>query len=116
MHVGMVRLDGEKMSKSLGNLVFAGELLKEHDASAIRLALMSQHYRGSYEWTAEMMDDAETRLALWRSAGAGDAGLEAARERLDDDLDTPGVVKALDAEARAGGGVSRAASLLGIVL
>ena len=45
MHVGMVRLGGEKMSKSLGNLVFVGDLLKAHDADAIRLTLLSQHYR-----------------------------------------------------------------------
>ena len=116
LHVGMVKLNGEKMSKSLGNLVFAGELLKEHDASAIRLALLSQHYRSSYEWNDQMLSEAEERLALWRGGGAGDAGIDAARDRLDDDLDTAGVLEALDEQARAGRGVATAASLLGVVV
>src|SRR6204780_4664359 len=50
MHVAMVSLYGEKMSKSLGNLVFVGDLLETHEADAIRLALLSQHYRSSFEW------------------------------------------------------------------
>lgn len=116
MHVGMVRLDGEKMSKSLGNLVFVGDLLKEHEPAAIRLALLSQHYRSSYEWSDALLEEATDRLRRWRIAGSGDAGLEAARARLDDDLDTPGLLRVVDAEASAGGGVSRAAELIGIFL
>ena len=45
LHVGMVGLDGEKMSKSLGNLVFVGDLLKDWEPSAVRLALLDHHYR-----------------------------------------------------------------------
>jgi L-cysteine:1D-myo-inositol 2-amino-2-deoxy-alpha-D-glucopyranoside ligase len=116
MHTGMVRLDGEKMSKSLGNLVFVGELLKENEAAAIRLALLSQHYRSSYEWSDALLDEATTRLARWRAAGRGEAGLDAARTRLDDDLDTPGVLRVLDEEVSAGRGVDEAAALLGVVL
>ena len=116
MHVGMVRLDGEKMSKSLGNLVFAGDLLRDYEPAAIRLALLSQHYRSSYEWTASMLDDAMTRLEAWRKAGIGDSGLATVRERLDDDLDTPGALRALDAVARSGDGISQAAGLLGVTV
>jgi len=115
MHVGMVCLDGEKMSKSLGNLVFVGELLKEHEAAAIRLALLSQHYRSTWEWSDVLMEAAEARLARWRAAGSGEAGLEAARARLDDDLDAPGALAAIDAASRSGG-VSAAAALLGVEL
>jgi len=117
MHVGMVCLDGVKMSKSLGNLVFVGELLKEHEPAAIRLALLSQHYRSTWSWTDDIMDAAEERLARWRMSGHGDAGLDAARARLDDDLDTPGALEAIDEAAAAkgvGGGVGDAAALLGV--
>ncbi len=116
MHVGMVRLDGEKMSKSLGNLVFAGELLKEHDPAAIRLALLSQHYRSSWEWVGGLLEAAESRLERWRRAGRGEAGLDEVRRRLDSDLDTAGALAVIDEEAAAGRGVSRAAALLGISL
>jgi L-cysteine:1D-myo-inositol 2-amino-2-deoxy-alpha-D-glucopyranoside ligase len=116
MHVGMVRLAGEKMSKSLGNLVFVGDLLKEHEPAAIRLALLSQHYRSSYEWSDALLEEATERLTSWRAAGHGDAGLAEARARLDDDLDSPGVLQLLDREAALGRGVDKAAALLGVVL
>lgn len=114
MHVGMVRLGGEKMSKSLGNLVFVSDLLAAYDPSVVRLALLSQHYRSSYEWNARLLDEAGARLERWRRAGEGDAGLEGVRERLDDDLDTPGALAVVDEEADAGRGVSVAAGLLGV--
>ena len=50
MHQAMVRMDGEKMSKSLGNLVFVSELRKEWDTRAIRLAAVAHHYRTPWEW------------------------------------------------------------------
>jgi L-cysteine:1D-myo-inositol 2-amino-2-deoxy-alpha-D-glucopyranoside ligase len=114
MHVGMVCLDGEKMSKSLGNLVFVGDLLREHDAAAVRLALLSQHYRTSWEWTPALLERAEERLELWHRAGRGDGGLDAVRARLDDDLDTPTALLTLDEVAESGRGVSAAAALLGV--
>ena len=122
MHVGMVRLDGEKMSKSLGNLVFVHKLRKDgHDPAAIRLALLAHHYRGTWEWRPEMMDDAEGRLDRWRgaSASAGDGqavALDAARARLDDDLDTPGALAIADEEVAAGRSVAGLAALLGVSL
>jgi L-cysteine:1D-myo-inositol 2-amino-2-deoxy-alpha-D-glucopyranoside ligase len=113
----MVSLHGEKMSKSLGNLVFVHELLEQgHDPSAIRLALLSQSYRRPWEWTDAMLQDAEGRLERWRVAGRGGGGLEAVRAKLDDDLDTPGAIAAIDEEAEAGRGVGEAASLLGVRL
>jgi L-cysteine:1D-myo-inositol 2-amino-2-deoxy-alpha-D-glucopyranoside ligase len=116
MHVGMVRLGGEKMSKSLGNLVFVHELLeKGHDPAAIRLALLSQGYRTSWEWVDPMLEAAEDRLDRWRAAGAGEWGLDAARARIDDDLDAPAAIEAIDEEAAAGRGVGAAARLLGVL-
>jgi len=114
MHQAMVRMDGEKMSKSLGNLVFVSELAKDWDPRAIRLACVSHHYRGSWEWDDELMPDATERLERWIAAGSGSAALDEVRAALDSDLDTTGAVAAIDAAARAGLGVSDAASLLGV--
>lgn len=116
MHVAMVRLDGEKMSKSLGNLVFVSDLLKSWEPAVIRLALASQHYRTSWEWDDTLLPAAAARLETWRSAGPGAAALEEVRGALDNDLDTPGAVAAIDAAAGAGHGVSDAAALLGVTL
>ena len=117
LHVGLVGLGGHKMSKSLGNLVFVGELLKEWEAAAIRLALLAHHYRGDWDWTAADLPAAAGRLERWRATprgGAGEGGLDAVRERLDDDLDTPGALEALDGRARAGEPVAAGAALLGV--
>ena len=68
-HAGMVRLDGEKMSKSLGNLVFVSRLVAGGvDPMAIRLAIMSHHYRGDWDWTDAGLAAAQDRLAHWRAA------------------------------------------------
>ena len=102
-HAGMVRLDGEKMSKSRGNLVFVSTLRHEgHDSNAIRLAILAHHYRGDWDWTAEGLVEAEERLARWRDAVDADAAapaqpvLEGVRERLADDLDAPGALAVVD--------------------
>ncbi len=114
MHQAMLRMDGKKMSKSLGNLVFVSELRKDWDGRAIRLAALAQHYRHSWEWDDTAMPAAAARLERWVSAGAGDAALDGVRACLDDDLDTPGALAAVDFAAGAGGGVSQAAALLGV--
>jgi L-cysteine:1D-myo-inositol 2-amino-2-deoxy-alpha-D-glucopyranoside ligase len=114
MHVGMVRLGGEKMSKSLGNLVFVDQLVKEWDPMAVRLAVLDHHYRSSWEWTDDLLVRATERLTAWRGSGEGDAALEQVREALDDDLDVPRAITAIDDAVAAGGAVSRAAELLGV--
>jgi L-cysteine:1D-myo-inositol 2-amino-2-deoxy-alpha-D-glucopyranoside ligase len=69
VHAGMVRLDGEKMSKSLGNLVFVSSLLADGtDPMAIRLAILAHHYRDDWDWTAAGLAAASERLARWRAA------------------------------------------------
>jgi L-cysteine:1D-myo-inositol 2-amino-2-deoxy-alpha-D-glucopyranoside ligase len=69
VHAGMVRLDGEKMSKSLGNLVFVSSLLADGtDPMAIRLAILAHHYRHDWDWTAAGLAAAAGRLARWRAA------------------------------------------------
>lgn len=116
MHAGMVRLDGTKMSKSLGNLVFVHDLLKDWEPPAIRLAVLAHHYRSDWDWHDGLMPEATARLRTWRAGGAGAGALEAVRAALDEDLDTPGAIRAIDGAAAAGQGVSEAALLLGVVL
>jgi L-cysteine:1D-myo-inositol 2-amino-2-deoxy-alpha-D-glucopyranoside ligase len=127
LHVGLVELGGEKMSKSLGNLVFVSDLLKDWEPAALRLALLAHHYRLDWEWTGADMPGAAARLERWRRSVAGAVGrrgtgagsgepLAAVRERLDDDLDTPGALQALDEWAAAGGAVGAGAALLGVDL
>ena len=115
MHVGMVRLGGEKMSKSLGNVVPIETVLESWPPAAVRLALLSNHYRPSWEWHNELLATAAERLARWRHTGEGVGGLEEARRALDEDLDTPAALAALDRAARANTGVSvPARTLLGV--
>jgi L-cysteine:1D-myo-inositol 2-amino-2-deoxy-alpha-D-glucopyranoside ligase len=108
VHAAMIGLDGEKMSKSRGNLVFVSKLRGSGvDPMAIRLALLAGHYRTDREWTPELLAAAEERLDTWRRAVSLPAGapagpvLHALRERLSDDLDSPGAIAAVDAWAAA---------------
>ena len=114
MHQAMVRMDGEKMSKSLGNLVFVSDLAQEWDPRAIRLACVAHHYRESWEYHDGLMAGATERLSSWVAAGDGSGALREVRAALDEDLDTRGAVAAIDAAAASGVGVSHAAALLGV--
>ncbi|SRR5579884_226476 len=93
MHTGMVRLNGEKMSKSLGNLILVRDLLREHSASAIRLYLLSHHYHEGWEFEVEAIgrcDELARRIeAASASDGAHGAGEDPFFAALGDDLDTP---------------------------
>lgn len=120
MHQAMVRMDGEKMSKSLGNLVFVSDLRKVYDVRAIRLGIVSNHYRSEWEWDEQIMPDAATRLKKWlaasKNASSQEGALADVRSALDNDLDTPTAVKLIDQAAEAGLGVAQAAGLLGVDL
>ena len=116
MHQAMVRMDGEKMSKSLGNLVFVSDLLKEFDPRAVRLAVLAHHYRESWEWRPAMMDEAAERLERWQGAASGDGPLPDVRTALDDDLNTPAALAFIDDAVGRGRGVAAAAMLLGVDL
>jgi L-cysteine:1D-myo-inositol 2-amino-2-deoxy-alpha-D-glucopyranoside ligase len=134
-YAGMVHYQGSKMSKSLGNLVFISELLKLGvDPMAIRLAIMSSHYRQDWEWTPERLHHAENRLVKWRDALAMQSGPDAQllladlRQALSDDLDTTRAIALMDAwsdsalsgnaeDSTAQGVVARALdALLGLAL
>lgn len=116
VHAGMVRLDGTKMSKSLGNLVFVHDLLKDWRPPAIRLAVLSNHYRSEWDWTDALMPAAGERLERWQSGRkvSTEGTLQAVRAALDDDLDTPAALDAIDAAAAKGQDVSASAALLGV--
>ena len=71
VHAGMIGLDGEKMSKSKGNLVFVSRLRGDGvDPMAVRLALLAGHYRADRQWTDDVLKAAQQRLARWRAAAA----------------------------------------------
>lgn len=102
-HTGMVALDGEKMSKSKGNLEFVSRLRQAGaDPMAIRLALISQHYRSDWEWTAQHLTDAASKLALWREGVARSSAPDAAtfigriRSALRTDLNAPLALQIMD--------------------
>ena len=110
VHAGMVGLDGEKMSKSRGNLVFVSRLRAEGvEPAALRLALLANHYRTDRDWTEAALTQGQRRLAAWtagvqRSEGS-DAGplLAGLREALRTDLDTPAALALVDAWCAAEG-------------
>jgi L-cysteine:1D-myo-inositol 2-amino-2-deoxy-alpha-D-glucopyranoside ligase len=115
VHSGMVGLDGEKMSKSKGNLVFVSRLREQGvDPMAVRLALLAHHYRSDWEWADQGLAAAEGRLARWREAlssptgPSGEATLADVRRLLADDLQTPLALDAVDRwceEQRLRGGI-----------
>jgi L-cysteine:1D-myo-inositol 2-amino-2-deoxy-alpha-D-glucopyranoside ligase len=104
------------MSKSLGNLVFVSELVKDWEPMAVRLAILDHSYRQNWSWHDGLLDQAADRLDRWRAAGAGDAHVDEVRAALDDDLDLPRAIRAIDDAAGAGRGVSQAAALIGVTL
>ena len=130
LHTGMVRYEGEKMSKSIGNLVFARDLLRDHEPAAIRLALLGHHYRSEWEFDAGELKLAAERLESWRRAtrdtrvpagtagGAGRALPEPVDAALASDLDTVAALGAVDelASERDGAAVAAAAEVLGVTL
>lgn len=110
MHTGLVWLDGEKMSKSLGNLVFARDALKEHSADTLRWYLFSQHYRQEFDYQRAEVANAAEAVALLHTAldavsGDGapldpDASRAEFLAALEDDLNTPTALAVLHLMAR----------------
>ena len=113
LHNGLIQFDGEKMSKSLGNVRLARDLLAEHGGETVRLALLTAHYRQPLDWTEQLV--AEARQKLDRMYGAlRDAGISGELTRppaalppqgvlaaLEDDLNTPEAVAELFGVVRA---------------
>lgn len=103
VHTGMIGLDGEKMSKSLGNLVLVSKLRESGvDPRIIRLGLLDGHYRQDRMWTDASLSQAQNRLASWQRAVECETGpdatetIERVRAHLANDLDTPKALAAID--------------------
>ena len=101
VHTAVVNYAGEKMSKSLGNLVFVGDVLRSCEPMVLRLALMSHHYRDGFEWDESRLKPARDLLARLRAAMTGRGGADPrpyvaeVRSALDDDLDVPRALRAV---------------------
>lgn len=127
-HAGMVSYEGEKMSKSLGNLVLVSRLVSDGtDPRVVRLALLSEHYRADWEWMPDHLVSAEFRLASWTSWAASVSASSAMttstsgdnlptdddltvrlRRILSQDLDTPGALREVDEWIEEGHGSTTA--------
>ena len=106
MHIGMVYLHGEKMSKSLGNMVFVPEALEKHSGDALRLAVLGYHYRAAHSYAEadvaqaeQIVSDLQAALSLSTAGGGAPVSAQEHRSRflqaLDDDFDTPAAIRAL---------------------
>ena len=103
VHAPMVSYDGEKMSKSLGNLVFVSQLRESGvDPMAVRLAILAQSYREDWPWSPVLLSAAQERLDAWRCALSQPTGpsavdaVEALAQALGSDLDTPTALEVVD--------------------
>ena len=120
MHTALISKDGEKMSKSLGNLVFVDALRKEWDPTAIRLAIIEHHYRTEWEWDDELMPRngrAARGVARRRRTVAPGDVLDEVRERARRRPRHAGRGRRDRRRRRAGASdVAAAAALLGVLL
>ncbi len=109
LHNGFLTMDSEKMSKSLGNVLLVREILKHAPGEAIRLALLTGHYRQPLDWNDEALADARRKLDRLYGALRDVAGVTAAKEpapaafvaALEDDINTPAALAELFELARA---------------
>jgi cysteinyl-tRNA synthetase len=127
MHNGYLMAEGEKMSKSLGNFYTVNDLLEEFPGEAIRLALLSTHYRQPMDFTKAGIAEAKRKLDGWYRLlnGAIDEGAlpEAVLAALSDDMNTPQAIAEMDSlanqaragDSAAGSGLKAAANMLGLL-
>jgi cysteinyl-tRNA synthetase len=110
VHNGLIHVESEKMSKSLGNVLLLRELLSEAPPEAVRLGLLTAHYRQPLDWSSDVLDDARQKLdrmyGALRAAGISgeavdsDEPPDSVLEALHDDLNTPKALAALFELAR----------------
>jgi cysteinyl-tRNA synthetase len=114
MHNGFLQLEGEKMSKSLGNFFTIREVLADWQGDVIRLAMLSTHYRQPINWGLRGLEEAEKALASFFDAASADAEARPAPgvlEALADDLNTPQAITAMHALRNAAGRKALAGTL-----
>lgn len=107
VHTGMIGLNGEKMSKSRGNLKFVSVMRSEGiDPMLLRIALLSGHYRADREWSDGLLSESELRLNLWREAFSSPYGGHVEKlimnisAAISDDLNTPKAFALIDEWAK----------------
>ncbi len=106
MHNGFLQVEGDKMSKSLGNFVIIRDVLKDWPGDVARLAMLSSHYRQPINWTVKGLEEAEKALANFYDAASAEADPRPAPAVLDallDDLNTPKAVAEMHALKNAAG-------------
>lgn len=100
MHTAMLQYQGEKMSKSLGNMIFASDLLKKYSPNAIRWVLLSHHYRAPWEFQDEMADEAQEITnqfkTLYSTAAFDQKLFDQLCQTIEDDLNTPDALKQIE--------------------
>ncbi len=127
IHNGMLRVEGQKMSKSLGNFTTVHDVLARAPGEAVRLLLLRTHYRAPLDFTAHALDESRRELdRFYRALGAGAAGADAPAEVVDalcDDLNTPLALshlhrladRALAGDADAAAGLRAGGAALGLL-
>ncbi len=121
LHNGFLAVEGEKMSKSIGNVLLVHDLLKDAPGEAMRFALLATHYRQPFDWTQRGLEEATTTLTRFYTvadSASGDGVIDPEfLEALCDDLNTPLAIARLHALAKAGNGadLKASANLLGLL-
>lgn len=110
MHTGMVRYQGEKMSKSLGNLICINDLKKKYDTNTVRMYLLSHHYRTVFEFQEEELEEAqqvsESCKNVWLATSYTGESLDVSMYKVEfyramnGDFNTPAALKVLKSLAR----------------
>jgi cysteinyl-tRNA synthetase len=98
MHNGFLQVEGDKMSKSLGNFVTIRELLADWPGEVLRLNMLKTHYRSPIDWTVKGMEESAKTLDDWYAIAADAKGGEPSQlvlEALSDDLNTPQMIASL---------------------
>ena len=96
LHNGFLDMDGEKMSKSLGNVKLIHDLIEQWPGEVLRFALLSGHYRAPLDWTRDLLEQSKTTLGriygalrrVWEAEG-GESSDKSIDKALNDDLNTP---------------------------
>ena len=114
MHNGFLQVEGEKMSKSLGNFVIIREVLNDWPGDVVRLAMLSSHYRQPINWTVKGLEEAEKALGSFYDAASAEADPRPAPDVLEalcDDLNTPQAIAAMHGLKNAAGRKALAGTL-----